>query len=66
MVEEFSAKDSPAKSGMRSDDRMMKWQMAGCNDMVGLSRPALGLLCHHKSAPHVTLCTILKSDAVLV
>ena len=37
MVEEFSAKYSPAKSGMRSDEGMMKWQMEGCNDMVGLS-----------------------------
>jgi hypothetical protein len=64
MVEEFSAKDSPAKSGMRSDNGN-----EGCNYMVGLSRlarGALSLLCHHKSAPHVTLCTILKSGAVLV
>jgi len=64
MVEEFSAKDSPAKSGMRSDDGN-----EGCNDIVGLSRLARGtlsLLCHHKSASHVTLCTILKSGVVLV
>ena len=32
MVEEFSAKDSPAKSGMRSDNGN-----EGCNYMVGLS-----------------------------
>ena len=46
MVEKFSAKYSPAKSGMRSDDGMMKWQMEGCNEyggVVRLARGALGL-----------------------